>query len=171
MMIQPTSLISRLESIDQQIYRPNGLVLSKLKIHAESGAYGACSFALNTCVIEHRVAKITPTKVGQFVTLWKRDDRGNTTPLEASDLIHFVCITTISNTQIGQFFFPISVLIDRGIIRNAKTSGKRGFRVYPRWDTPTSKQANETQRWQDDFFLDYTSPAADFRQKLHALSH
>ena len=49
--------------------------------------------------------------------------------------------------RIGQFVLPKSVLVDKGIITLETIVGKRVFRVYPYWDTPTNKQANKTQQW------------------------
>ena len=34
--------------------------------------------------------------------------------------------------------------------------GKRGIRVYPRWNVTTNKQAQKTQAWQTHFFIDLT---------------
>jgi hypothetical protein len=38
-------------------------------MEAESAEYGAYTFELNDLSVRFRVAKITPTKIGQFVTL------------------------------------------------------------------------------------------------------
>ena len=43
--------------------------------------------------IQHRVSKITPTKNGQFVTLWKRNQNGITEPFDINDEIDFIIIT------------------------------------------------------------------------------
>jgi hypothetical protein len=45
-------------------------------LERESLEYAACSFKLNSMSVKFRVAKITPTKIGQFVTLWKRVSKG-----------------------------------------------------------------------------------------------
>ena len=63
--------------------------MSKLERNAESTVYGACSFQLNDMKIEYRVSKTTPTKTGQFVTSWKRNAQGITTPFDISDDINF----------------------------------------------------------------------------------
>lgn len=39
---------------------------------AEGSEYEACRLGLNGYNIVFRVAKTTPTKIGQFVTVWKR---------------------------------------------------------------------------------------------------
>nr|WP_255509225.1 MepB family protein [Flavobacterium sp. J27] len=115
--------------------------------------YGACTFELNDKKIQHRVAKITPTKVGQFVTIWKRNQQGITEPYHVTDALDFIFITTIENEKIGQFIFPKSVLAENAIISSDQKEGKRGIRVYPPWGEVTSKQALKTQSWQTKYFV------------------
>lgn len=43
-----------------------------------SSEYGACRLGLDDYTIVFRVAKTTPTKIGQFVTIWKRPIQGAT---------------------------------------------------------------------------------------------
>ncbi|MEQ1722257.1 MAG: MepB family protein [Pseudobdellovibrio sp.] len=100
----------------------------------------------------YREAKITPTKNGQFVTVWKRNSKGLTAPYDTSNKIDFYIITVKTKTKSGQFTFPKEVLIKQGIMSVKGKGGKRGLRVYPPWDKPQSKQAEKTQRWQLDYF-------------------
>ena len=101
-----------------------------------------------------RQAKITPTKIGQFVTIWKRNIEKNIIePFEVSDEIDLFVINVKNESQFGQFVFPKSILIEKGIFTNKK-KGKRAIRVYPIWDLTDSKQAIKTQKWQLDYFLD-----------------
>ncbi len=86
------------------------------------------------------------------MTIWKRNRKGITTPFDVSDNFDFIIITSKSEDNLGQFVFPKSVLLEKGIISNNNNSGKRGIRVYPPWDTPTSKQAIKTQSWQIKYF-------------------
>ncbi len=130
------------------------LSVSNLKIDAESAEYGACSFHLNELFLTFRVAKITPTKIGQFVTLWKRNQEGITAPFDTSDNIDFVMICTRRNADFGAFIFPKSVLHQKGILADENKDGKRGFRVYPPWDIAQNKQAKQTQEWQLKYFLE-----------------
>ena len=53
------------------VYDKCGLDLGELTIEDESQEYGACTFRLNDLKIKFRISKITPTKTGQFVTIWK----------------------------------------------------------------------------------------------------
>lgn len=121
-------------------------------IDSESSEYQASFFQLNSHQIIHRVSKITPTKTGQFVTIWRRNNKGITTPFDVSDNFDFIIITSKSEDKLGQFVFPKSILQEKGIINNNNNSGKRGIRVYPSWDIPTNKQAEKTQNWQLRYF-------------------
>ena len=123
-------------------------------MESESSEYGACTFELNNLSIKYRAAKITPTKIGQFVTLWKRADNGVTEPHSSSDLIDLFIISTRKDDFFGHFIFPKSALIKYGVIAHDDRAGKRGFRVYPPWDKTESKQAMATQEWQLNYFLE-----------------
>lgn len=130
-----------------------GLKLSDFAQHTESLEYGACSYILHGKIIQHRVSKITPTKAGQFVTLWHRNKDGFTQPFKISDKIDFVIIVSRSNNNLGLFIFPKNILADKGIISVRDKDGKRGTRVYPPWSVAISKQAKQTQSWQLHYFL------------------
>jgi hypothetical protein len=123
-------------------------------LELESSEYGACTFKLNNLDIRYRTSKITPTKTGQFVTLWKRFIKGPIQPFDSSDPIDLIVITTRKDNLLGQFVFPMSILIEKGIVTHQNKEGKRAIRVYPSWDLTTSKQAEKTQKWQLDYFLE-----------------
>jgi hypothetical protein len=143
---------SELLQVKELVYDKCNFELSNLVIDSESEEYQACSFKLNSFEIIHRLSKITPTKIGQFVTIWKRYNKGITAPFDVSDNFDFIIITSKSGENFGQFVFPKSVLLEKGIISNNNTSGKRGIRVYPPWDIPLNKQAEKTQNWQIKYF-------------------
>jgi hypothetical protein len=146
-------LHSDLLVVKELVYDKCGFDLTDLKVDKESVEYGACTFRLNGMVIRHRVSKITPTKTGQFVTVWKRNLKGETEPFDNSDDFDFIVITARSDSNLGQFIFPKSALLHNGIISGKNIEGKRGIRVYPPWDQATSKQAEKTQYWQTKYFL------------------
>ncbi|CAD0005103.1 MepB family protein [Flavobacterium salmonis] len=142
---------------------------------AESTEYSAYRFEINKKTICYREAKITPTKTGQFVTLWKRNISGTIEPFDFSDTIDFVIISVRKENSFGQFIFPKAILLEKGIFSTATKEGKRATRVYPPWDVTTSKQAQKTQKWQLDYFLEITKDetidlkAKELRDKLSRL--
>lgn len=152
-MTTENTLFSDLDIINTLVYEKCGLVLKNLHLNPESIEYNACSFELNEHKIEHRASKITPTKTGQFVTIWKRNNMGITTPFDFSDTTDFIVITSRRDNDLGQFIFPKSVLAEKGIISQNGKEGKRGIRVYPPWDITNNKQAEKTQTWQTKYFL------------------
>ena len=144
----------QLHKIKQLYYDPSGAVISQFEANPESKEYQACSFLLNNKKVIYRQAKITPTKTGQFVTIWKRNAAGITAPFDSEDAIDFFIITVQDNELLGQFIFPREVLSAKGIITHNNKGGKRGMRVYPPWNTVTSKQALVTQNWQAAYFYE-----------------
>ena len=138
----------------EHLYDKFGFECSLLEKAKESADYGAYSFTLNQKSILFRTAKITPTKIGQFVTLWKRIDKGPIQPYYFTDAIDLIVISVRKENRVGQFVFPKSVLCEKGIISTTNKEGKRAIRVYPPWDKELNKQAQKTQQWQLDYFLE-----------------
>lgn len=144
------------------VYDKCGFNLTDPALNAESIEYGACSFKLNGMAIQHRISKITPKKAGQFVTIWKRNTKGITEPFDILDDLDFIIITSKNGNNFGQFIFPKSVLVDKGILTKNGKEGKRGIRVYPPWEITTNKQAEKTQSWQTNYFLTINKNSTDF---------
>ncbi|QOV12455.1 MepB family protein [Viridibacillus arvi] len=136
------------------VYNSCGFVCSQPLIESQNAAYGAYVLKLNNLSIRFRVAKITPTKIGQFVTLWERVGDGSIQPYDVSDSVDFFVISVKKDDQFGQFVFPKAVLCKQDIISNKGQGGKRAIRVYPPWDKPISRQAKKTQEWQLKYFLE-----------------
>ncbi|APA00390.1 MepB family protein [Flavobacterium commune] len=147
-------------AIPNFLYKTNELVFNKLgleiksiSLEKESADYNPCQLLLNEKKALFRTAKITPTKTGQFVTLWKRIPKGPIAPFAIEDNFDLVIINTETENHFGQFVFPKSILIEKGIFSTALKEGKRAIRVYPPWDKTTSKQAQQTQQWQLKYFM------------------
>ncbi len=150
--LHPDFIISR-----DLIYIPCGFKCREIAIEKESLEYGACQFKLNDHYMLFRVAKITPTKVGQFVTVWKRIGKGPIQPYDLTDGVDFYVIAARKDDCFGQFVFPKDVLCKYGIMSTNGQKGKLGMRVYPPWDVTMNKQAKKTQEWQLKYFLEVAS--------------
>ncbi|MEU2158157.1 MepB family protein [Streptomyces sp. NPDC019396] len=135
------------------VYDPSGFACSQPVPEPESAEYAACGFTLDGLSTRFRVARTTPTKVGQFVTVWQRSTEGPIRPFDAGDGVDLFVISSRDSGHFGQFVFPREVLCARGIVSRDGIGGKRGFRVYPPWVTTTSRQASSTQAWQVSHFL------------------
>jgi hypothetical protein len=138
----------------EHVYDKCGYTYTTPLKETESAEYSACNFKLHGLKIKFRNARITPTKIGQFVTLWKRKGDGPIQPFDSSDPIDLFIVSVRSGKHLGQFIFPKSVLTYQGILSTKKKEGKRAMRVYPPWDITTSKQAQKTQQWQLEYFLE-----------------
>lgn len=145
---------SDLIEIQKLVYTPSGLISHSFVQEKESKAYGACDFAMKGHRIKFRVGKITPTKIGQFVTLWKRMGQGPILPYDMADPIDLFVVSVRKPGHLGQFVFPKSLLHEKGIVSKNGQGGKRAMRVYPSWDIAENRQAKHTQAWQLLYFFE-----------------
>lgn len=145
------------QTVKELIYNKCSFKISNFIQEKESKAYNACTFKLNDLHILYRDAKITPKKVGQFVTCWKRNSNNLTEPFHENDQIDYYVITVKNENNHGQFVIPKAELIKKGIISSHKKEGKRAFRVYPPWDKTLNKQAQRSQKWQLNYFFEISN--------------
>ena len=146
------------------IYDSCGFTFDTLVAGKESRDYSAYTFTLNNLKIVFRSAKITPTKTGQFVTLWKPLGNGPIMPFDALDPIDLVVISVHKDNHYGQFVFPKKVLAAKGVFTTNCKDGKRAMRVYPPWDVTENAQAKRTQKWQLNYFLEIKEGRADIEK-------
>lgn len=149
-----TTSCAELETINKLVFNCCGFEFSNLEVENESQDYFAHCFMLNKQNVKFRVAKITAKKIGQFVTIWKRNKNGITEPHHMLDKYDFYLIATTKSDNFGLFVFPKMVLVENKILTSKTNEGKRGIRVYPPWDLTNNKQAQKTQLWQSKYFLD-----------------
>ncbi|MBP9926537.1 MAG: MepB family protein [Cyclobacteriaceae bacterium] len=147
-------LYSEIELIDHLVFKACGLKLSNVETEIESQEYFAHNFQLDGKNIKFRKAKITPTKSGQFVTIWKRNKKGITEPFDISDNISLYLIAIRKEANFGLFIFPKIVLYENKILSDKTRDGKRGIRVYSTWDLTSNKQAQKAQLWQTNYFIE-----------------
>lgn len=156
-MVHPDLLLA-----EDLIYKPCGFILQNLKIEDESEDYGAAEFSINHHSVKFRVGKITPTKIGQFVTFWKRLSKGPILPYDFKDSFDFLVVSVRTENHFGQFVFPKLVLCEKGIISSNGKEGKRAMRIYPSWDKAYNSQAKKTQAWQLQYFVEFSEDNFDF---------
>ena len=122
-------MITILSLLDEVILKPNHFAISNIEKDAECEEYLGFNFNINHLSVKFRKAKITPKKVGQFVTLWKRNTSKQTEPFDENDLFDFYIIATEDDKKNGYFIFSKSILINKNILSTNQKEGKRGFRV------------------------------------------
>ncbi|MEI5908719.1 MepB family protein [Bacillus spongiae] len=153
-----TGFLKALTHLNEIIYEPNHLTLKSIQEEKQNSNYGAGTFQLASRSVRFRIAKKTPTKVGQFVSFWEKDENNKNQPFsyeQAPDLL--VINTSMNINEFGQFIFPKGILYKQNIFKTNTTNGKMAMRVYPSWDSPTSKVAIKTQEWQLPYFIDMSN--------------
>lgn len=137
-----------------------GLPWADMEPEPEGAGYRAHTLLLAGRSAVFRVAKTTPTKVGQFVTLWRRSAEGPIRPFDTHDGVSLFVIQAGPGAGPGQFVFPLSVMARHGVVSVSGKGGKRAMRVYTPDVETTSAQARRTQAWQCEYFLPINAPAA-----------
>ena len=149
-------LIKELQDLNTLVLRNLKSKISEITPDLECEEYFGFNFKINETQIKFRKSKLTPKKIGQFVTFWKRDSDGKTVPFDINDDFDFYIISIEEDENSGFFIFPKAVLEKENLISSENKTGKRGFRVYADWHFPNSKQAEKTKLWQTQYFIDYS---------------
>ncbi|PFL17145.1 mep operon protein MepB [Bacillus cereus] len=136
------------------IYKPNNLFITNQKEEKQNSEYAGGIFQLNNRSIRFRVSKITPNKIGQFVSFWEKDASMKNQAFPYDSAPNLLVITCIADIKLGQFIFPKEILLKEKILKTQNQKGKMAMRVYPIWDKPVSNQAKKSQLWQLQYFVD-----------------
>ena len=153
-MTNSSKIFSEIQLLNNSIFKVCGIELENIETEKESQEYFAHNFELNKQKVKFRMAKITPTKIGQFVTIWKRNENRITEPHNVEDEFEFYLIATRQGEKFGVFIFDKTVLSENRILTSKNGEGKRGIRVYPNWSVTENKQAQKTQNWQTKYFVE-----------------
>jgi hypothetical protein len=121
-------------------------------VEPDNAEYGAVLCRSGAGPVRLRVAKVTPTKVGLFVTVWQRAADGSTRPFPSDDGVDLLVVVVRQGERVGRFAFSKTALVEHGIVSVDGGGGKRGFRVYPPWSQTSNPQARRTQAWQGRYF-------------------
>lgn len=151
------------------VYEASKIEIKNIMKEPESEDYGAYTFQINSSNILFRVAKTTPTKAGQFVTLWKRSAQGPIRPYDQADSVDLAMVSVCKDEQRGLFVFPKEILIKHQVFSREGRGGKRAIRVYPPWDHALNAQALKTQKWQGEYFFAYGDDEHRHYEKLKKL--
>ena len=162
-------MIKELNKIESLFIKNYGQKITNLTIENECDEYFGFNFQIEKLNFKFRKSKITPKKVGQFVTLWKRNSEKQTEPFNENDNFDFFIFVSEQDEKFGFFIFSKKLLIEKNILSSRLKEGKRGFRLYPTWVKTESKQAEKTQSWQTEYFIDLTSNEQKNIEKLKSI--
>lgn len=137
-----------------------GIECSPVTVEDDNAEYSAMLFRIGGVPVRFRVGKLTPTKVGSFVAVWRRASDGSTEPFAAEDSTAMLVVVAREGAQFGAFVFPKSALVEHGVTSVDGVGGKRGFRVYPPWSATANPQAKRTQKWQCAYFFEISDGSA-----------
>jgi len=146
-----------------------GVGCSPVEVEVDNTEYGAVISEVGRSTVRFRVGKLTPTKVGLFVAVWRRAPDGSTEPFPAEDTVDVLVISAREGSRFGAFVFPKSALVEHGIVSVGGVGGKRGFRAYPPWSSTANPQAKRSQSWQCDYFLEIGDGSAFDAQRANRL--
>ena len=149
-------MIKELQLLNDLILKGLNLKLSEITPDMECEEYFGFNFKISESNLKFRKSKLTPKKVGQFVTFWKRDSDGKTVPFDINDDFAFYIIAIEESENSGFFMFPKIILEKENLISSEEKTGKRGFRIYADWHFPNNKQAEKTKPWQTKYFINYS---------------
>lgn len=150
-------MIEELKRFEKSISKFIDKKFTNITNDEESEEYFGYNFKIDKLNLKFRKAKITPKKIGQFVTLWKRNSKKQTEPFNENENFDFYIVVTEEVENYGFFIFPKRILCEKQILTTNQKEGKRGFRVYPDWTKTENKQAEKTQSWQKNYFIDLTN--------------
>lgn len=162
-------MTNEIKKLDDLVFKPLNLNLSEIATDPESEEYFGFNFKINEINIKFRKSKLTPKKVGQFVTFWKRDKENKTVPFDINDDFDFYIILTEESENSGFFIFPKLILEKENLISSQSKTGKRGFRIYADWHFPNNKQAEKTKLWQTQYFIDLSDQKTSITPKFETI--
>ncbi|WP_029067703.1 MepB family protein [Jonesia quinghaiensis] len=99
-----------------------------------------------------RTGRITASKPGAFVAVWRRGEGGVTEPFPDDDGVDGLLVFVEFAGRFGVFRFTVEHLRELGVVSSHGGGGKRGFRVYPAWCEGLNAQAGRSQRAQAKAF-------------------
>lgn len=159
-------MIKEIKIFNDWGFKALNLNISDITPDLECEEYFGFNFKINQTHIKFRKSKLTPKKIGQFVTFWKRNSDKETVPFDINDDFDFYIIAIEENNNSGFFIFPKTILEKENLISSKQKIGKRGFRIYADWHFPNSKQAEKTKLWQTQFFINYSGSENEISEKF-----
>ncbi|MGG5343634.1 MepB family protein [Enterococcus sp. AZ192] len=106
--------------------------------------------------IRSRLGKKTPKKTGYFVAFWEKDETQKNRPFQAKNSPEKLVIVIRDFNKKGLFIIPKDAAVERQILSTKDQVGKMAMRFYPPWCSGLNRTAQSTQKWQLNYFKDYS---------------
>ena len=87
-----STMNKELQKLENRLLKNIDLKISAITQDTDCEEYSGYNFQLQQLNIKYRKAKVTPKKNGLFVTLWKRNIKGQTEPFNHNDQVNFYII-------------------------------------------------------------------------------
>lgn len=114
-----------LNYVNKMIYEPSGLTVKSVQEEKQNSKYGAGIFRLSSRTVRFRVANITPTKVGQFVAFWEKDENNKNQPFTYEEAPDLLVITAFKNDSgLDNLFFQKKFFSNRKFLSPVHQRGK-----------------------------------------------
>lgn len=117
------ALHPELEFCSREVFLPLGLDCSEVVPDPEAREYAGHTLRLGTKQVVFRVAKTTPTKAGQFVTLWQRSVNGPIRPFGEAGRYGLFLVAARHDERRGLFIFSAEALEGAGVLSVAGGKG------------------------------------------------
>ena len=131
--------------------------IDNINYETQNKDYEGFMCSIDNKLYRSRRANITSKKQGYFVAFWYKDSNNVNSAYKSSENITKLIITILDSKRKGQFIFPHDVLIKKGILKHDQCKGKMAMRVYPTWCINLNATATKTQKWQIEYFVDFTN--------------
>ncbi|GEN87177.1 MepB family protein [Oceanobacillus sojae] len=149
-------MLKSINLIKELLFDINGELTNILK-EPQNMEYEGTTFNINENKYRSRLAKRTPKKDGYFVVFWEKDVNHCNQAFAYSESPDKIVFSIIDKDVKGQFIFPKSLLLEKGILRTNDNKGKMAIRVYPSWERSLNNSAKKTQAWQAPYFIDVSN--------------
>lgn len=133
------------------------VIIKQVHEETQNSEYEGGIVTINGQSYRSRLAKLTPKKVGYFVAFWEKGPNNQNQAFDMANTPDKSIISIIDGDLKGQFVFPKSILIQKGVLRREHAKGKMAMRVYPTWFDQLNTTASQTQKWQGAYFIDLSS--------------
>jgi hypothetical protein len=73
--------------------------------------------------------------------------------------------------RVGQYIFNQNIVIQNRIFATNSQKGKLSFRIYPSWVDATTKSAQQSQLWQNQYFISFVKHQDEAIKSISSIFH